>query len=78
MDAGLDEVALELVDDALRAIEEASARLSLYPADYLGCGNRGRIAVGASADLVVLDRSLQVKDVYIEGERLRDSASALS
>jgi N-acetylglucosamine-6-phosphate deacetylase len=73
------------MDQALRnlvaiglSIEEASARLSLYPADYLGCGDRGRIAVGASADLVVLDRSLRVKDVYIEGERLRGSASVLS
>lgn len=64
------------MDQALRnlvaiglSIEDASARLSLYPADYLGCADRGRIAIGAWADLVLLDPHLQVMDVYIEGER---------
>lgn len=68
------------MDQALRnlvaiglSIEEVSARLSLYPADYLGCADRGRLAIGAWADLVVLDSNLQVIDVYIEGERLRRS-----
>jgi N-acetylglucosamine-6-phosphate deacetylase len=51
-------------------LEEASARLSLYPADYLKCDDRGRISTGAWADLVVLDPNLHVADVYIEGERL--------
>jgi N-acetylglucosamine-6-phosphate deacetylase len=66
------------MDQALRnlvaiglSIEAASARLSLYPADYLACHDRGRLAVGAWADLVVLDANLQVSDVYVEGERLR-------
>jgi N-acetylglucosamine-6-phosphate deacetylase len=65
------------MDQALRnlvtiglPLEDASARLSLYPADYLGCLDRGRIATGTWADLVVLDPNLRVADVYIEGDRL--------
>lgn len=65
------------MDQALRnlvtigvPLEDASARLSAYPADYLGCLDRGRIAAGTWADLVVLDPNLRVADVYIEGERL--------
>jgi N-acetylglucosamine-6-phosphate deacetylase len=50
------------------SIEEASARVSRYPADYLGLTDRGRIECGAWADLVVLDRELQPIAVYVEGE----------
>jgi len=49
-------------------LEEASARVSRYPADYLGLHDRGRIEPGAWADLVVLDRSLHPVAVYVEGE----------
>ena len=50
------------------SIEEASARVSRYPADYLGLQDRGRIESGAWADLVVLDRELRPIAVYVEGE----------
>ena len=50
------------------SIEEASARVSRYPADYLGLKDRGRIESGAWADLVVLDRELRPIAVYVEGE----------
>ena len=46
----------------------ASCRVSTYAADYLGETRRGRLAAGCFADLVVLDRDLQIQAVYIEGE----------
>jgi len=49
-------------------VAEASCRLSQYPADYLGERERGRIAPGAWADLVVLDADLRPCAVYVEGE----------
>jgi N-acetylglucosamine-6-phosphate deacetylase len=64
------------LDQALRNLvglgldlADASARVSTHAADYLGLQERGRLAPGAYADLVVLDRDLKLKAVYIEGER---------
>ena len=45
------QVGLELAD--------ASQRVSTFPADYLGLGDRGRIAPDARADLVALDAELR-------------------
>jgi N-acetylglucosamine-6-phosphate deacetylase len=63
------------MDQALRnlvsiglSIEDASRRVSTNAADYLGETRRGRLAPGCFADLVVLDRNLNLKAVYIEGE----------
>lgn len=53
------------------SIEDASNRLSRYPADYLGVADRGRIETGAWADLLVFDRNLTLQQIYIEGERIR-------
>ena len=65
------------MDQALRnlvglglELADASARVSTYAADYLGLQERGRLAPGAWADMVVLDRDLNLKAVYIEGELL--------
>ena len=65
------------MDQALRnlvglglELADASARVSTYAADYLGLQERGRLAPGAYADMVVLDRDLKIKAVYIEGELL--------
>jgi N-acetylglucosamine-6-phosphate deacetylase len=63
------------MDQALRnlvarlglGLAEASARTSTYAADYLGLPDRGRLAPGSWADMVVLDRDLEVQAVYIEG-----------
>jgi N-acetylglucosamine-6-phosphate deacetylase len=64
------------MDQALRnlvsiglPLEDASHRLSRYPADYLGLDDRGRLAEGAWADVVVMDEDLNLIDVYLEGER---------
>jgi N-acetylglucosamine-6-phosphate deacetylase len=62
------------MDQALRnlvslglALEDASRRLSQYPAEYAGLTDRGRLAVGAWADVVVLDKDLRVTAVFGEG-----------
>ncbi len=64
------------LDQALRNLvalgldlADASKRVSTHAADYLGLQDRGRLARGAYADLVVMDRDLNLKAVYIEGER---------
>ena len=48
-----------------------------FAADYLGMQERGRLAIGAIADIVVLDRDLNVKAVYVEGEQI-DLADCVS
>ena len=65
------------MDQALRnfvglglELADASNRLSLFPADYLGELERGRLAVGAFADIVVFDAALRPLAVVIEGELL--------
>lgn len=64
------------MDQALRnlvglglELAEASRRVSTNAADFLGETRRGRLAIGCWADLVVLDRDLVIKAVYIEGEK---------
>jgi N-acetylglucosamine-6-phosphate deacetylase len=49
-------------------LADASKRVSTNAADYLGETERGRLAPGCFADIVVLDRHLFIKAVYIEGE----------
>jgi len=63
------------MDQALRnlvriglPLHEASRRVSTNAADYLGETQRGRLAPGCHADFVVLDRDLNIKAVFIEGE----------
>jgi len=64
------------MDQALRNLvaigldlADAARRVSTNAADYLGEMRRGRIAPGCFADLVVLDRDLNLKTVHIEGEQ---------
>lgn len=47
---------------------EASRRTATYAADHLGLADRGRIAAGAWADLVVLGPDLVPREVLVEGE----------
>ena len=51
---------------------EAAARMaSLQPARFLGLdGERGRIARGCRADLVVADERMNVREVWMDGERV--------
>lgn len=69
------------MDQALRnfvamglALEDASRRVSLYPAQYLGLADRGLLAIGAWADVTVLNRDLEVTAVYVEGELCVENA----
>jgi N-acetylglucosamine-6-phosphate deacetylase len=48
---------------------DATHRVATYAADFLGLSDRGRIAKGACADFVVLDRDLNVVDVWVEGHK---------
>jgi N-acetylglucosamine-6-phosphate deacetylase len=50
-------------------LADAARRVSTHAADYLGETRRGRLAPGCYADIVVLDRALRVKAVFVEGER---------
>ncbi|SEL51776.1 N-acetylglucosamine-6-phosphate deacetylase [Roseateles sp. YR242] len=56
-------------------IEEASRRVSTHAADFLALEDRGRLKPGAWADVVVLDRGLQLQRVVVEGESI-DLANA--
>jgi len=65
------------MDQALRnlvalglPLDDASNRVSRFPADYLGLDDRGRLQPGAWADLVVLDHDLRVQQVVVEGETI--------
>jgi N-acetylglucosamine-6-phosphate deacetylase len=63
------------MDQALRnlvtiglSLEDASHRVSSHAAEYLGLTDRGRLVEGACADLVVVDRELNLQRVIVEGE----------
>ena len=64
----LDQALRNLVDTLGLTVLDASKRVSTHAADYLGLSDRGRLATGAWADVVVLDRDLQLQSVYIEGD----------
>jgi N-acetylglucosamine-6-phosphate deacetylase len=51
-------------------IADASKRVSTYAADFLGMAERGRLQANTYADMVVLDRALNLIAVYIEGEKI--------
>jgi len=51
-------------------LADASRRVSTFAADYLGMQERGRLATVAVAEIVVPDRDLNVKAVYVEGEQI--------
>jgi len=63
----MDEALRNLVDVLGLDLPDASRRVSTYAADHIGATDRGRLALGAWADAVVLDRELQLTDVYVEG-----------
>ena len=63
----MDQALRNLVNDLGLDLAEASMRLSTHAANYLGATDRGRLAPGTWADAVVLDRDLQLKDVFVEG-----------
>jgi N-acetylglucosamine-6-phosphate deacetylase len=70
------------MDQALRNLvsigldlADASRRVSTHAADYLRMPERGRLQLHAYADIVVLDRDLNLTNVFVEGEEI-DLANA--
>lgn len=63
----MDQALRNLIHEMGLALTDASRRVSTNAANYLGLSDRGRLQVGAWGDAVMLDRDLQVQDVYIEG-----------
>jgi N-acetylglucosamine-6-phosphate deacetylase len=69
----MDRALRNLVDVVGLPLDDAARRVSTYPADFLALSERGRLAEGAWADVVVLDRDLHVQEVFIEGRSLHDA-----
>ena len=63
----MDRALRNLVDVIGVPLVDAARRLATHAADFLGLAERGRLAAGAWADLVVLDRALRVQEVFVEG-----------
>jgi len=51
-------------------LTDAARRVSTAAADYLGLADRGRLAPGAWADVVVMDGALHLQRVFVEGEEI--------
>ena len=51
-------------------LAEASQRLSLWPARYLGLSDRGVLAPGHRADIVMLDSDLEIQQVWVGGHEV--------
>jgi N-acetylglucosamine-6-phosphate deacetylase len=62
--------ALRNLVDLGQPLSDASRRLSTFAAEFLGLRERGRLQPGAHADIVLLDRDLQVRRVVVEGEEI--------
>lgn len=53
-------------------LEIAVASATSIPADAIGCGDiAGKIAVGRSADLLIMEEDISLSQVYCEGKRIR-------
>ena len=66
----MDRALRNLVDVIGLELDDAARRVSTFPADFLDLPDRGRLAPGACADVVVLDRDLRVRQVFVEGEAI--------
>jgi N-acetylglucosamine-6-phosphate deacetylase len=69
----MDEAFRNLVGVLQLDLLAAMRRTSTYACDFLNIADRGRIAEGAHADLVLMDRDLKLTDVYVEGIRQEQS-----
>ena len=66
----MDQAFRNLVHGLGLSLADASRRVSPNAAHYVGAIDRGQLQTGAWADLVVLDRDLQLKHVYLEGHSI--------
>lgn len=63
----MDDAFRNLVDQLELPLLNASKRVSTYAADFLRLADRGRLAVGAHADVVTMNQDLRVQSVWVEG-----------
>jgi N-acetylglucosamine-6-phosphate deacetylase len=59
-----------MIEKAGVGIGDAAVMAATNPANLVGAGDRGRIQVGARADLIVLSRALELKSVFIAGREI--------
>jgi N-acetylglucosamine-6-phosphate deacetylase len=64
----MDQALRNLVGPLGLPLRAAAQRVSTHAARYLGLADRGALAPGAWADVVVMDAALQVQQVLVEGE----------
>ena len=72
----MDQALRNLVEALGLGLREASERVSTHAARYLGLADRGVLAVGATADMVVLDARLRLRQVIVEGQVVDDLDAA--
>lgn len=72
----MDQALRNLVQHLGLPLPEAVRRVSTIAADYLGLWDRGRLAKGAWADVVVMDAGLALQRVFVEGEEIDVVADA--
>lgn len=66
----MDQALRNLVQVLGLPLPEASRRVSTAAAEYLGLTDRGCLAQGAWADVVVMDAGLTLRRVFVEGEEI--------
>jgi N-acetylglucosamine-6-phosphate deacetylase len=66
----MDQAFRNLVNTLGLDLIDASRRVSTNAADYLGITDRGRLQVGGWADVVILNRDLEIQGVVVEGNLL--------
>ncbi|MBV8036038.1 N-acetylglucosamine-6-phosphate deacetylase [Roseateles sp.] len=66
----MDQALRNLVQRLELPLVEASWRTSTAAAEYLGLADRGRLAAGAWADVVVMNAGLELRRVFVEGEEI--------
>ncbi len=67
----------DLVMKGLLPLGEAVRLFSTNAAEFYRLGNKGRIAVGGDADLVLLDRDLALQGVFAKGKKLMSGGRLL-
>jgi N-acetylglucosamine-6-phosphate deacetylase len=72
----MDQALRNLVQVLGLELPDAARRVSTAAAEYLGLADRGRLAPGAWADVVVMDAALSLQRVFVEGEEIDVVADA--
>ena len=59
-----------MVEKANVEIGDAAVMATTNPARLIGANDRGRVQIGAHADLILLSRALELKSAFIGGREL--------